>query len=216
MSTNTIIAIIVAAVIVLGGGYYFMSSGSYRMADTTERVGDMDGDGLPDTDQTDTPTNPKMAPSAAAFTGSFFDLATRGGNYTCDVGSAGAANDTTGTVYVSGTNLRGDFTTVAGGKTTTSHMLKLADTMYVWSSAMPQGIMMKATAMMGQSGATAAQGSGVSGTQSYGWNCSATGADASKFAKPTGIDFIDTAALMGGSMPGTGMMPKVPTGSVEY
>ena len=200
MSTNTIIALVVAALVILGGGYYVMSGGYSMSTDETARVGDMDGDGKPDTDVSDTDA-PQGKAVTGAFTGSFFDLAARGGNYKCDVESAGTNNDTTGTVYVSGADLRGDFTIVTSGKTIESHMLKKDDMIYVWSSLMPQGVSMKATAMMGQ-GSAATQGQGVSGTQSYGWNCAATGTDASMFVVPGGIKFTDVSAMMPGASAG--------------
>lgn len=195
---NWIIGAVIALVVVVGGGYYVMNSGSLSMTEesTVTEV---------------QPTKDVAMPKATtgAFTGSFFDLATRGGNYKCDVQSAGTANETLGTVYVSGTNIRGDFTSLAAGKTVESHMIKSGDMMYVWGGGMPQGIMMKATTMQGEGG-SATQGTGVSGTQSYGWNCATTGADASKFVKPSNIEFMDMSAMMGGSVPAAGMMPKVP------
>ena len=202
MSTNTIIGIVIAAVIVIGGGYLVLSGG-YSMSPTEQaRVGDQNGDGKPDTDVSDTGTQPKMA--TGAFTGSWAALASRGGNYKCDINHGGTKDATTGTVYISGTSMRGDFNSSTSAGTVASHMLKLGDTIYVWSSAYSQGFMMKATAMTGN-GATATKGQGVSADQSYDWNCAATGTEASMFAKPTGIDFIDTAAMMQG-----GMMPKIP------
>jgi hypothetical protein len=212
MSTQTIIALVIAAVVVVGGGYFVMNSGGYVLKDDTAASGTM----LAGSDKSDNgmvggdAAAPLQKATTGAFTGSFFDLATRGGNYKCMVESNGTAVGTTGTVYVSGTDLRGDFNSLVNGKAVESHMLKKADQIYVWSSLMPQGVTMKAVAMEGQGGA-ATQGSGVTGTQSYAWNCAATGTDASMFALPGGIKFMDVSAMMGGSVPAAGMMPKIPT-----
>lgn len=199
---NWIIGLVIAVLVVVGGGYYLMSGGSYSMGEkqVVGEAGDMmeqEADAVAGDKST-----PKLAEGAAKFSGSFFDLATRGGNYACDISSTGTNNDTTGTVFVSGTNVRGDFTSATGGTTVVSHMLKLGDTVYVWGGGMEQGIMMKATAMEGQ-GSASTQGQGVSGTQDYSWNCRAVGTDASKFTKPN-IQFMDLEAMMQGmgSIPG--------------
>ena len=200
---NWLIGLIVAVLIVVAGGYYVMSSGSLSMTEETVAgdTAEQEADAVADK------ASPKLAESAATFTGSFFDLAARGGNYRCAVQSSGANNSTTGTVYVSGTSVRGDFSSVVSGKTVESHMLKLSDTMYVWGGGLEQGIMMPASQMQGDASAGTMQGSGVSGKQEYGWDCVATGIDASKFVKPSNIQFMDVGAMMQGS---AGMMPKVP------
>jgi hypothetical protein len=201
-----IISAVIALVVVVGGGLYFMSSGSLSMEEGKVNVLapelNEDVTSSEDSKVLDKAT-PKLAEKASAFTGSFFDLATRGGKYRCEVTSTGASAGTLGTVYVSGTDLRGDFTTVSAGKTIESHMLKKGDTVYVWGAGMPQGVMMQASVMQGQ-GSTATQGQGVSGTQEYGWNCVATGGDTSLFVKPSNIEFMDVGAMMQGmgSVPG--------------
>lgn len=194
------------AVVVVGGGYYVMSSGSLSMeGGVNVATGDVTGDGVDDVMVSDKAT-PKLMEKAAAFTGSFFDLATRGGNYTCTISSSGTNNSTTGTVYVSGANVRGEFTTTASGRTVDSNMLKLADKVYVWGAGMPQGIIMDATMTDTSGESPAMSGSGKEMQQEYGWDCVATGADASKFVKPSNIEFMDLGALMQGA----GSLPRVP------
>lgn len=200
---NWIIGAVIAAVVVIGGGYVLMSGGySMEEGGVTIATGDVTGDGAEDAAKEMDKSTPKLMEKASAFTGSFFDLASRGGNYACDISSTGTNNATKGTVYVSGTNVRGDFTSSVGGSMVESHMLKLGGTVYVWGGGMEQGIMMKATAMEGQ-GSAATQGQGVSGTQEYGWNCRATGTEASMFVKPN-LEFMDIDAMMQGmgSIPG--------------
>lgn len=173
---NWIIGIVIAAV-VLGGGYYLMNAGSLS-------IGDKSGD---------------LMEKGAVFTGSWNDLVTRGGNYACEINTVGTAEATAGMVYVSGTNVRGDFTSVVSGKSVTSSMLKMGDTFYVWGGGMEQGIMMPASAMTGSSAQGTNQGSGIQADHSYDWNCSTKGADASKFVKPAGIEFMDMSAMMHGA-----------------
>lgn len=204
---NWIIGAVIAAVVIVGGGLYLMNSGSLSMTEDAAGGTMLAGEESSDNGMVG---GDAVAPKATtgAFTGSFFDLAARGGNYKCDVQSSGTTAHTMGSVYVSGTNLRGDFTSLVSGKTVESHMIKNGDQMYIWGGGLEQGIMMKASSMQSGSASTATQGAGVSGTQSYGWNCAATGVDASKFAAPSDIEFMDVAAMMQGSVPA--MMPKVP------
>ena len=202
MSTNWIIGIVIGAIVVLGGGYYVMSSGSLSMSDKTPT-----GSSTAREDQ-------YAKATGVAFAGSWNDLVARGGNYKCDINHMGTNDTTTGTVYISGTSLRGDFSSDTKAGVIASHMLKISDTMYVWGDAMKQGVMMKATAMQGSS-ASATQGAGVSQDQSYDWSCSATGAEASMFVKPSNIDFLDVSVMMKSSIP-AGMMPSTKTPGTNY
>jgi hypothetical protein len=204
-----IIGLVLAVVLVVGGGYYSMSGG-YTMSEDvpTIAVGEPSPEGDTVAKEYDKAT-PKLAEKAAAFTGSFFDLATRGGTYTCTISSSGTNNSSTGTVYVSGTNVRGDFISTTAGKTVDSSMLKLDDKVYVWGGGMTQGIVMDAALTATGSDAPAMSGSGSEMKQEYGWDCTATGADASKFVKPSNIEFMDLGAMMGGATGGA--MPKMPT-----
>ena len=217
-----IIAIIAAVVVVGGGAYYYMGSGGYSMDDATIATGDVTGDGVDDVAAKKTKPNEINSYSfgstnsgtdvsgtggkAAPFTGSWNDLAKRGGNYMCTINSAGVGGVTSGTVYVSGTDLRGEFVSKTAAGQVTSNMLKKGDMMYVWSSAYPQGFMMKAEASSASTGGTATQGQGVDQGQSYDWNCTATAADASKFVKPSNIQFMDLEALKSGAG-----MPTMPS-----
>ena len=190
MSTNHIIGVVVVALIVIGGGYYLMSGG-YSVGDSMMAGGDAQG---------------KMA--SGAFSGSWKELATRGGNYACDINQTAQNTNTTGTVYVMGNKLRGEFITKSTNGTDTSYMLKDADTIYIWSSAMPQGISMKASAMEG-SGSAPTQGEVENQNLEYDWNCRATGSDAAMFMKPTDIEFVDMELMMTGTMQvPAGMMPQ--------
>ena len=203
MSTNLIVGLIVAAIVVVGGGYLLMSSGSLSMESVTQVVAqDGVGDaGEQEADAVADKATPKLAESAASFTGSWNDLVKRGGNYACEINHQGANDSTTGMVYVSGTSVRGTFYSNTSAGAVTSNMLKKGDTVYVWTSAYPTGFVMKATAM-GDSAQTGTSGQGVDANQSYNWNCSAVGADASQFALPSGIEFMDLSEMMqGGGIP---------------
>lgn len=195
--TNWISGLVLAAVVVVGGGYYVMNSGSLSVTQT-EDVAEQEADAVADK------VTPKLAESALSFSGSWNDLAKRGGNYVCEVNHSSKLDISSGTVYVSGTSVRGEFVSQTSVGAVASHMLKVDNKVYVWGGGMEQGIMMQASAMEGQ-GSTQTSGQGVRANQKYDWACRATGTDASKFVVPTNIEFVDLSAMMQGvgSIPDT-------------
>ena len=95
--------------------------------------------------------------------------------------------------------MRGDFTSVAAGKTILSHMIVKDNTSYMWSDAMPQGIKMSFDTVATQSDATPQ--SMVNPDAQVDYSCSAWDADTSMFVLPEGVTFQDMSA----------MMPKIPS-----
>jgi hypothetical protein len=197
--TNWIIGLVIAAVVVLGGGYLLMSGG-YSMTDTKVNAtspeftdpGEQEADAV------------AGKSTGGSFTGSWTDLVKRGGTYVCEVDHSSAADGTSGSVYVSGSDVRGDFTSTVAGKSVASHMLKKGDTVYVWGGGMEGGLMMQSAMMQGGGGSAPTTGDVVDTNQSYGWNCTHTTPDASKFVKPAGVEFMDLSSMMQGmgSAPG--------------
>lgn len=196
MSTKNIILWALGAVLVIGGGYLLLNGGSSQGSEKWS-FGSSQTTGAPD---------PKYdTPGKAAFTGSWNDLVTRGGEYTCAIETNGATADSSGTVFVSGANLYGAFVSKTAAGTITSHMLKNGETMYMWSDAYPQGIKTKATTAPGSS-STQTSGQGISQSQSYSWNCVPGAGDDSHFVPPQNIKFMDLDALKGGQG-----MPSIPS-----
>lgn len=204
--TNWIIGLVIAVVVVVGGGYVLMSGGySMEEGGVTVATGDVTGDGAEDTTaakEMDKST-PKLM-EKVSFTGSWMDLVKRGGTYVCEVDHSSAVDISSGMVYVSGTDVRGDFTSKTAAGTVQSSMLKKGDTVYVWGGGMEQGVMMKATMMEGTAAGAPTTGDVVDMKQEYGWNCTSAAPDASMFALPAGIEFMDLGAMMQGmgSVPG--------------
>lgn len=199
---NWIIGLIIAAVVVVGGGYAYMQSASSTEGGVAIATGDVTGDGVEDTAKVTDKSTPKLMESIP-FSGSWNDLVKRGGTYVCEVNHSSTVDISSGSVYVSGTDVRGAFTSKTAAGVVESNMLKKGDTVYVWGGGMPQGLMMKASAMEGQS-STGTTGDVVDQNQKYDWNCNATAPDASMFALPAGIEFMDLSAMMQGmgSVPG--------------
>lgn len=202
--SNWIIGFVIAGVVVVGGSYALMPSlYSLDEGGATVATGDVTGDG---TDNAAAKVMDKSTPKLmekVGFRGSWTDLVQRGGTYTCTFDSASAVSASTGVVYVSGTDVRGDFTSQTAAGTVVSSMLKKSDMVYVWGAGMPQGIKMQAT-MMEQGAGAPMQNDVVDARKAYSWECSPTAGDPSVFAVPTNITFMDIAKMMEGmgAMPG--------------
>ena len=98
---------------------------------------------------------PTSAPVTAMST--LKDLITQGKNVNCTYTSSTTNNTvSTGSVYVSGKNIRVDYSATVEGKKTTGSMIRDDNFTYVWGAGMPQGIKMKNAAV--ESSATVSQG----------------------------------------------------------
>lgn len=168
---NKTILWIIVAIIVIGGIWYFVMNGS--------------GSGAPGSNATST--------SQASSSGTMKDLIARGSSQ-CQV--TDPSNGSSGTVYVGGGKMRGDFTSqTSSGTTITSHMISDGQTVYVWSSAMPQGIKMAVSA----SSQTSASGTQNPYNENVNYTCSAWSVNSSEFALPAGVTFEDMSAMIQGS-----------------
>ncbi len=131
----------------------------------------------------------------SSFTGSLFDLGTRGGNWKCTVDSSAqtgvGAVSSSGEVHVSGSSVRADFTsTIPGAGKVDVHMITDATHVYTWTSAYPQGFKAKVAAA-GTPSATAPTGQGMNASQSYEYQCEKAAPDASLFTPPTSVTFLE-------------------------
>jgi len=171
MSRNLLIGILVAGALVVGGGYYVTHQA------TTESDG-----AQPQTQESGTP------PQAGKYSGSFAELAARGGSWKCTVDTSTAQSISSGVTYVSAGKVRGDFTTsVQGYGNVETHMISDGVHAYTWSSMMPQGIETSVSASGAAGGATSGQG--VNANTSYSYDCEPWSADMTLFAVPTNITF---------------------------
>lgn len=162
----------ILAVVVLGGAaaYFVMNPG---MSVNTGAEGDEE----------------KMS-AEGPFSGSLADLIGRGGDWQCTFTADNQIANSSGTVFISGEKLRGDFASVVPqlNQTIDSHMIQNDGYVYVWTSLTAQGFKAKTT-IGTPDGTTAFQGQGVDINQAYDYNCTPWAADASKFELPSGITF---------------------------
>lgn len=182
MSSKLIVGVVLVVVLV-GAGYVVYTQKANNLGDA---AGGTSLAGSDDAGRNDTPDTPM----GGIFRGSLFDLAARGGNYICTFTAATAEGESSGTVYVSGDTVRGEFMTSAAGTTMESHMLNMGGYVYTWSPAMPTGMKMRATQGTGDA-STGTQGSYSDMQQEYDYDCNAWSLDTSKFALPEGVQFME-------------------------
>lgn len=166
MNTNTLLAVIVG-VVVVGGGAWYLSTQQPKAA-TEETV------------------------FSEAGTSTFASFIAQGGSRSCDIVVNNEAAPAQGVVYVSGAEVRADFTTqpvTAGGMSITAHMIQTGGYVYSWTDIMPQGVKV---AVANGAGAASSNGFDVNARVSY--DCSPWIPDASKFVVPPTISFMEVNA----------------------
>ena len=122
--------------------------------------------------------------------GSIKNLLAAGKNQTCTIKYPVGEQMGEGTVYVSGKNLRGDFTMTSAGKTFDSHMIQDETYMYSWSSLSPQGVKMKIAELEKVQASPTAES--VDLNQEVDVNCSSWSVDSGKFTPPADVNFMET------------------------
>ena len=168
---NTKIGVIIAIVVLglLGGGAYVMMSKSKSAPaspTTTEAK------------PTETTT------TASQVRGTLKDLLTSALPQTCSF-----TNDTgaSGSVYVSGGKMRGDFQTTSQGKTFSGHMIIDSGYSYLWSDAMARGMKIAMSDVQPTGTATSNQSMDVNQAVSY--SCKPWVPNSSMFTLPTNVTF---------------------------
>lgn len=186
---NIIIAVVVVIVLALVGGGIYLNSTKGKSADLINNV----REGVQNAGESMTK-------------GSIKGLLGTGKNVMCviDSGAGGAS-----TVYVSGNNMRGDFTTVAGSTTTKSHMVQDGDYAYIWTDGATEGSKMNIKAMQESAGNASSSGQSAQDVtadidREVDMKCSAWNVDNSKFEVPTNVTFTDLSAMMEKMAPGAG------------
>lgn len=105
-----------------------------------------------------------------------------GKDQSCDISYSNDRGKTSGTVYLSGKKMRGDFTVVdSNNKQKDSHMITDETYIYSWTSASSQGLKTKVEAAIID--------------QQVQEKCSSWSVDSSKFTPPSGIQFKDLSTF---------------------
>lgn len=173
-SLSLVVVIIVALVIVIGGGVYLSKHNAKVATDTNTSL------------QTGADV------STSGKNGTIRDLLALGGNATCTFNQTSDSGKMSGTVYISGNMMRGDFIMTSQSNTSMdSHMIRNGDVMYAWTGN--QGAKMNFAGMATTSTQTDQQ---VNLDQKVDYDCGAWSPDSSKFTVPTTVNFMDISANM--------------------
>lgn len=174
MPRNVLIVIAVLALLGIGWYFYAGKNASMPYGDSNSTIGE------------------KMS-------GSIADLINAGKTLQCSFSSNADGYSSQGTVFVSGSNVRGDFQSEQEGKMMASHMIQNGETVYTWTDDPKQGMMMKVSQEDAQKYKDEAQNNSVNSfnkDQSYDYSCMPWGSDPSKFTPPSDIKFQDLSAQM--------------------
>ncbi len=140
--------------------------------------------------QSETANTTKEEAVLGTFSGSMKDLVAKNQSVKCTFNHSTDIDSSSGTVYVSGGKIRGDFDINAKQATGTfeAHMITDGEYSYVWSSLIAQGFKMPIAKASAQ---TASQPtSGVDYNQKLDYVCVPWTVDSSLFVSPANVSFI--------------------------
>lgn len=190
------LVVVIVAALAIGGGVYYSKQKAAAPASpevTTETTA---------TTETETNTtattetgaeNNQTVTAGASTSGTLRGLLALGGSWTCTVENKNPGAESTGTVYLSGQMMRGDFM-LKNQATSEAHMIKTGNDMYVWNGA--QGAKMSLDMTTPAGNTQAKTSNGVDLDQKVDYQCQSWTKDESKFAVPSGVNFIDLAAML--------------------
>lgn len=202
MSLKLLIGLIITLGAIGGGtAVYINSQSSVETRDEHDGVrieGEVDENGI---------HNGDMSVSVGADvdvklngTGSITDLIARGGEYKCTFSSSDPNAESSGTVYIDGNLVRGDFTSSlkAGGQVAKTHMIQKDGYVYTWMDGTAQGFKLPVAATQGNAQAAAqgnysmAMGSAVGNYACEKWN-----GDSAQFSVPASVNFMSAPTVPG-------------------
>ncbi len=175
---NKVIAVILA-VVVIGGGAYFLSQRKSENNVAGENQ------------------SANSATETSAETGSIKSLIAAGKSQQCTFSSKEDATQSSGTMYVAGGKMRGDFNTETNNVKVVSHMIYDGSTSYFWTDGSATGFKMALDANTKTD--ASAQAQSVDPDKNYDFDCKSWSVDNSKFELPNGIQFSDFSAMTGAS-----------------
>lgn len=134
-----------------------------------------------------------MASPAEPFTmkGTFSDLTKKGGSYECTVSHSVSVAQSDGKVYVSGSKIRGEFSSKIPqvNMTVKSTMLSDGEYIYTWTDMAKTGFKAK---IVESAKPVSVDSVGNEYMQNLDYSCNPWISDDSKFVIPSDINFIDT------------------------
>ncbi|MBP6856361.1 MAG: hypothetical protein KBC42_01510 [Candidatus Pacebacteria bacterium] len=164
---------------------FFKKDSSYQASEVLNYQNSESASEVKGTEETISPTEP------FTMKGTFSDLSKKGGSYECTVSHNVSVAQSKGTVYVSGSKIRGEFASTVPqvNMTVNSTMISDGSHIYTWTDMAKTGFKAK---IVESAKPTSADSVGNEYMQNLEYSCNPWPADESKFAVPTEITFIDT------------------------
>lgn len=176
---------IIIILILLGGGYYFTRTGDSSQGEMSSNTATTTNSETSTTNHTTEQSSGKKIP--------FVQFLAQGGAHTCTVTqNLPNGGSSSGTLYVSGDMMSGEFTSTMDGKTMTTNIIARDGYTYMWTSMMPtMGFKMKKVSGTASTSAPAGTNhpAGWNAEQIGDYNCSSWTIDQSKFELPTTVKF---------------------------
>lgn len=180
---NKIIGGVVIVLVIVAALYFSMKKGS----------------NLPTNSETNTVASSQSSANTASNVSqnnsgpaSLKDLLALGTTQKCTFSDSGSS----GTFYVGGGKARGDFSATEAGKVLASHMIMDGQTSYIWMDGQAQGFKMSAQASSSTTNPAVGQSSAPDVNKKMDYKCEAAVSDSSMFKLPSGVTFVDIAAMM--------------------
>ncbi len=194
---NLVIALVVIIILLLagGGGYMLLHKSTGNSQKTANQ----------------TNLQPTKTPQQTAE--SLLDLVKMGKNLRCTFKTEVANGATAGTVYVSGQNIRADFSVTSGGNTQQTSMIKEGNTSYIWGGTLSTGV--KMTVSLEQLAQNKQASQYVDPNQKVNYSCSPWNVDPSLFTLPTNVKFTDITSLMAPKTTGTSQVQTQTTPAAD-
>jgi hypothetical protein len=171
MALSKILYIVIGLAVVGGGAWWALSGGTTQSAENPN---------------TETATS---SDSPETFSGNFQALLSRSGSHKCEMSTTTNGVTTSGVIYVSNGNVRGDFSSVVPQYgTIASHMISKDGFVYTWTSMSSQGFKfpMSVDGAVNTSGNTQAD---ALLKANYSYSCTPTTVASSQFELPANIKF---------------------------
>lgn len=188
MSKHSIIAIVIAAVVILGAGAAFLYSQSRTNPTDNENSSTV-------AKKVDT------SKTGGVSLASIKDVFVNGGNSQCTFSAENKDGITSGSVYVSGDNARGEFETTVSGETFSTNMIRKDDTFLMWGDSFPTGLKLVMSvdewAESIDERQSDSDGSTFNPNAEVDFNCSTWTVDNSFFNEPTDIEFTSIEGSIG-------------------
>ena len=182
-----VLVLVLAVAVAIGGGTYYAAKKAKKPENQKTENG-IKG-------QLNATTSAKA--SVGLKRGSLRDIIIAGKTVMCTVSNATATSSVTGTTYVSGSMMRGDFMVKSQtGVLVDSHMIRNGNDIYFWSGT--QGGRMNIDILESQNGAQS-QGT-INWNQSVDYKCEDWTKDPAKFTVPTGVNIVDLSAMFKGQV----------------